>query len=93
MGGSDSDDFVAVLRECGARTEAYGDGQTQSYSFDPMDNRLSKQDSATGIENFTYNLANMMLTRGSNFARYENYSNRALRFILSRVCHIGCSQQ
>ena len=31
-----------------------------------MGNRLQKQDSATGTENYTYNAANMLLTRGGN---------------------------
>ncbi len=52
------------------KTVNYGDGQTQSYSFDAMWNRLSKQDSTTGTENYTYNAANMLLTRGAN-----NYAN------------------
>src|SRR5205823_11933462 len=45
----------------------YGDGQTQSYSFDPMGNRLQKTDSASvpTSENYTYNAANMLLTRGT----------------------------
>jgi len=44
----------------------YDDGQTQTYAFDPMGNRTQKADSITGTENYTYNNANMLLTRGSN---------------------------
>ncbi|MGV3719790.1 MAG: RHS repeat domain-containing protein [Actinomycetota bacterium] len=44
----------------------YGDGQTQTYAFDPMGNRTQKADSVTGTESYTYNNANMLLTRGSN---------------------------
>ncbi len=44
----------------------YGDGQTQTYSFDTMGNRLQKADSVHGTENYTYNAANMLLTRGAN---------------------------
>ncbi len=44
----------------------YGDGQTQSYSFDAMGNRTQKADSVSGTENYAYNNANMLLTRGSN---------------------------
>jgi len=48
----------------------YDDGQTQTYTFDPMGNRTQKADSVTGTENYTHNNANMLLTRGSN-----NYTN------------------
>ena len=44
----------------------YGDGQTQSYNFDAMSNRLSKTDVGGGIngtEAYTYNAANMLLSR------------------------------
>ena len=53
----------------------YGDGETQSYAFDPMGNRTSKSDTTTGTvtEGYTYNNANMLLTRGSN--SYTNDSN------------------
>ncbi len=51
----------------------YGDGQTQSYSFDAMGNRSQKVDSISGTENYTYNNANMLLTRGAN--SYTNDSN------------------
>ncbi|MDE2207334.1 MAG: hypothetical protein KGK12_11920, partial [Armatimonadetes bacterium] len=43
----------------------YGDGETQGYTFDAMGNRLQKTDSATGNEGYTYNAANMLLTRGT----------------------------
>ena len=54
------------------KTVDYGDGQTQAYAFDAMGNRLQKQDSAAGTENYSYNSANMLLTRGAN-----NYTNDA----------------
>ncbi len=44
----------------------YGDGQTQGYSFDAMGNRTQKQDSASGTENYSYNAANMLLSRAGN---------------------------
>ncbi len=44
----------------------YGDGQAQTYSFDAMGNRMQKADSLHGTENYTYNAANMLLTRGAN---------------------------
>jgi len=51
---------------------AYGDGETQSYTFDPMGNRLTK--TVNGVpENYTYNAANMLLTRGSY--SYTNDAN------------------
>ena len=40
----------------------YGDGQTQSYTFDAMGNRLSRQDSASGTTTSSYNVANMLLS-------------------------------
>ena len=46
----------------------YGDGVTQSYSFDAMGNRLQKQDSATGTENCIYNAANMLLCHSGKSA-------------------------
>ncbi len=52
------------------KTIDYGDGQTQSYAFDAMGNRLSKQDSVAGTENYSYNAANMLLNRGT--ASYTN---------------------
>ena len=48
----------------------YGDGGTQAYSFDDMGNRLTKNDSVSGNESYSYNAANMLLTRGTN-----SYSN------------------
>ena len=52
------------------KTVDYGDGQTQSYAFDAMGNRSSKVDSSTGTEGYTYNAANMLLSRAGN-----NYTN------------------
>ena len=54
----------------GLTTVDFGDGGTQAYSFDDMGNRLTKNDSVSGNEAYTYNAANMLLTRGTN-----NYSN------------------
>jgi len=54
------------------KTVDYGDGQTQYYAFDGMGNRSSKQDSTTGTENYTYNTANKLLTRGTG-----SYANDA----------------
>ena len=54
------------------KTVNYGDGQTQAYAFDAMSNRSSKQDSVAGNENYSYNAANMLLTRGAG-----NYTNDA----------------
>ena len=54
------------------KTVNYGDGQTQGYSFDPMGNRTQKQDSVTGTENYSYNAANMLLSRAGN-----SYTNDA----------------
>ena len=45
------------------KTVDYGDGQTQSYGFDAMGNRLSKSDSATGSESYAFNAANMLISR------------------------------
>jgi len=42
----------------------YGDGQTQSYTFDAMGNRLSRVDSASGTTTSSYNAANMLLSTG-----------------------------
>ena len=51
----------------------YGDGHTQSYTFDAMGNRLSKTDSAAGTtEMYQYDNANRLLSRG----RYA-YANDA----------------
>lgn len=54
----------------------YGDGQTQSYTFDAMGNRLSKTDAGGGIngtESYSYNNANMLLSRAGN--AYTNDAN------------------
>ncbi len=51
------------------KTVNYGDGQTQSYLFDAMSNRTSKTDVGGGIngtEGYTFNAANMLLTRAGN---------------------------
>ncbi len=55
----------------------YGDGETQTYAFDPMGNRTSKSDTTTGTvtESYTYNHANMLLTRGSNSYTNDNNGN------------------
>jgi len=53
----------------------YGDGQTQVYSFDPMGNRLSKNDSLAGNEAYTYNNANMLLTRAGQSYTNDNNGN------------------
>jgi YD repeat-containing protein len=50
----------------------YGDGNTQSYTFDNMGNRLTKVNNGTP-EAYTYNAANMLLTRGAN--SYTNDAN------------------
>ena len=47
----------------------YGDGEVQSYTFDPMGNRLTRI--VNGIaEGYTYDNANRLLTRGN--ATYTN---------------------
>ena len=51
----------------------YGDGQTQTYSFDEMGNRLGRVDSAAGTDTLTYNAANMLLTK--NGSGYTNDVN------------------
>jgi RHS repeat-associated protein len=51
----------------------YGDGQSQGYAFDAMGNRLSKTDNWAGSENYTYNAANMLLSRGGQ--AYTNDAN------------------
>ena len=48
----------------------YGDGETQSYTFDAMGNRSTKTDG--GTTSYTYDNANMLLTAGGN-----NYTNDA----------------
>ena len=49
-------------------TVDYGDGETQSYGFDAMGNRLQKQDSATGTTNSTYDAANRLTSTATNGA-------------------------
>jgi len=46
----------------------YGDGQTQSYGFDAMGNRLSRADSVAGTTNSAYNAADMLLSAGGTSA-------------------------
>ena len=54
-------------------TVDYGDGQTQSYSFDAMGNRLQRQDSVSGTTSSSYNAANMLLsTTGAGASTYSN---------------------
>jgi RHS repeat-associated protein len=52
----------------------YGDGETQSYTFDAMGNRVGKTDSVNGNETYTYSNANMLLTRtvGSTTTNYTS---------------------
>jgi len=51
----------------------YGDGQTQSYTFDAMGNRLQRQDSASGTTTYAYNAANMLLsTSGYGASGFQN---------------------
>ena len=51
----------------------YGDGQTQSYTFDAMGNRLSRGDSASGTTTSAYNAANMLLsTAGAGASVYSS---------------------
>jgi RHS repeat-associated protein len=51
----------------------YGDGQTQGYTFDAMGNRLTKTDSVAGNDTYSYNAANMLLSR--NGGAYTNDAN------------------
>jgi RHS repeat-associated protein len=51
----------------------YDDGQTQGYTFDAMGNRLTKTDNVAGNDTYTYNAANMLLTR--NMGSYTNDAN------------------
>jgi len=46
--------------------------ETQAYTFDPMGNRLTKSVNGTSTS-YTYNAANMLLTRGAN--SYTNDAN------------------
>ncbi|HLH80103.1 MAG TPA: hypothetical protein VKV29_07450, partial [Chthonomonas sp.] len=40
--------------------------ETQSYTFDAMGNRLTKQDNVSGAENYGYNNANMLVSRNGS---------------------------
>jgi RHS repeat-associated protein len=51
----------------------YGDGQTQGYTFDAMGNRLTKIDNVAGNDTYSYNAANMLLSR--NGGAYTNDAN------------------
>jgi RHS repeat-associated protein len=51
----------------------YGDGQTQGYTFDAMGNRLTKTDNVAGNDTYSYNAANMLLSR--NGGAYTNDAN------------------
>ena len=67
------------------RTEQYGydelsrltsvDGQTQTYTFDPMGNRTGKTDSVNGNDASTFNAANMLLTRNGQGYTYDANGN------------------
>jgi hypothetical protein len=46
---------------------SYGDGQSQGYVFDALVNRFSKSETTNGTtvsESYSYNAANMLLSRG-----------------------------
>ena len=50
-----------------------GKGQTQSYTFDAMGNRLSRVDSVSGTTTSAYNAANMLLsTSGYGASGFQN---------------------
>jgi hypothetical protein len=68
------------------KTVDYGDGQTQSYAFDPMGNRLSKVDSSNGMEGYSYNAANMLLTRAVS-------SKSGLILVATMECHHTSTSQ
>ena len=53
----------------------YGDGQTQSYTFDPMGNRTGKTDSVNGNDASTFNAANMLLTKNGQGYTYDANGN------------------
>ncbi|MGI4791253.1 MAG: RHS repeat-associated core domain-containing protein [Janthinobacterium lividum] len=54
-------------------TVNYGDGETQSYGFDPMGNRLQKTDSSTGTTNSVFDAANRLTsTTGTGASTYTN---------------------
>lgn len=66
----------------------YDDGQTQTYSFDPMGNRTAKTDNVNGNESYTYNNANMLLTRNSSLlkrCKREHHGGRRTIEYLGRV--------
>ena len=50
-----------------------GDGQTQTYTVDPMGNRTGKNDSVNGNDASTFNSANMLLTRNSQGYTYDRH--------------------
>ncbi|MBI3947015.1 MAG: RHS repeat protein [Armatimonadetes bacterium] len=50
----------------------YDDGEEQTFVFDPMGNRTRKTIVGQGYQDYTYNNANMLLTRGG-----QNYTNDA----------------
>lgn len=53
--------------ECSFETQTT---HAETYAFDAMGNRLSKQDSAPGATNYTYNAANMLLTNVGSGGNY-----------------------
>ena len=53
----------------------YGDGQTQTYTFDPMGNRTGKTDSVNGNDASTFNAANMLLTKNGQGYTYDANGN------------------
>ncbi len=67
----------------------YGDGQTQSYSFDSMGNRASKTDAGGGMggsEAYSYNAANMLLGRAGNPYLSDANGNTLSGLISLLVC-------
>ena len=67
----------------------YGDGQTQSYAFDSMGNRQSKTDAGGGIggtEAYSYNNANMLLSRAGNPYLSDQNGSHSLRSDCRSVC-------
>ena len=53
----------------------YGDGQTQTDTFDPMGNRTGKTDSVNGNDASTFNTANMLLTKNGQGYTYDANGN------------------
>ncbi len=47
------------------KTANYGDGQSQTYTFDPMGNRTGKTDNVTGNETYEFDAANRLTYRYS----------------------------